>query len=233
MSTIIPASARFIDCEQGSGDWLQMRLGMVTSSRIAAVVNKRKRTTKPRAGDPVSETPPALEELAARRDMRYELVSEILTGKASEHFVSRWMKEGKEKEPLARAEFELSQDMSTSQIGFVYHPFIPRAGCSPDSLIGEDQIVEFKCPTLFTHMEYIIKDEVPEEYQPQLLWQMACCERPIAWFVSYHPDLPEPHQLFIKKFEATKERLALIRGYELEVVHFLEEVDQLVKKFKR
>lgn len=222
MTTILPASDRIIMCEQGSADWFTARCGCVTSSRIAAVVTKRKRVKEGEKAEP----------LEAYKNMKWELVYEMLTGKAMEHYVSPAMENGRQREPIARAEYEVLTGLEVQQVGLVYHPVIPRAAASPDGFVGPDGLLEIKCPTLFTHFEYLERGEVPEEYHPQMLWQMACCERPWVDFVSYFPDLPEPHNLFIKRFEATKERLAIIRGYELEVEHFLAEVDKTVEQLK-
>jgi hypothetical protein len=63
---------------------------------------------------------------------------------------------------------------------------------------------------------------VPAEYQPQMLWQMACCERNWCDFVSFDPRLPKHLQLFQIRFKADSER---IRAMEAEVQKFLEEVE--------
>jgi putative phage-type endonuclease len=201
----------FIDCEQGSKAWFDARLGCVTSSRIADVVAKRKRGEG---------------ELQCKIDMRWELVCEFLTQKPTEHYVSRWMKEGKEKEPLARAEYEVRNEVFVEQVGFAYHASIKYAGASPDGIIGDVGLIEIKCPRIETHLQYIIDDKVPDEYLPQMIWQLGCCGDDFRWndFVSYHPDLPELYQLFQKRLERTSEVDALIRGYNLEVECFNEQV---------
>jgi hypothetical protein len=79
------------------------------------------------------------------------------------------------------------------------------AGASPDGLVGEDGLIEIKCPRLDTHLQYLADDEIPEEYLPQMLWQLACTERQWIDFVSYHPDCPEPYRLFVKRLDRTKE----------------------------
>lgn len=217
MATAIPFEQRVVMCEQGSADWFTARAACATSSRIAAITKKRQR------GDG---------ELACRRDMRFELMVELLTGTAPSHYVSDWMKQGHDREPIARVEYEIAKNCSVKQVGFVYHPFIPRAGCSPDGLVGEDGLMEIKAPSVYTHVDYLKQGVVPEEYKPQMLWQMACCERLWCDFVSYNPEVPEKYQVFIKRFECGKEESALIRGYELEVQQFNAEVDQMLQELK-
>ena len=211
-------SPNYIDCEQRSKEWFDARLGCATSSRIAHIVAKRKRGT---------------EELACRVNLRWELVGELLTGKPTEHYVSRWMNEGKEKEPLARTEYEIRNDVAVETIGFCYHPAIKYAGASPDGLVGERGLVEFKCPTLQTHLEYLANDVIPDDYIPQLIWQLACDpDREWVDFVSFHPDMPDEYKIFQKMMHRTSEVDALIAAYNLEVEQFNSEVQAVLKTIK-
>jgi putative phage-type endonuclease len=214
---------RIVLCDQGTADWFQARLLCVTSSRVAAATAKRKRV---KAGE-------VAEELACRRSLKCEMLVEHLTGRAPEHYVSEWMEQGREKEPMAREEYTLLTGNQVEQVGFVYHPTIKLAGASPDGLVGDDGIIEIKCPKIETHIQYLLNDQIPEEYKPQLLWQLAC-EDTRLWidFVSYHPDMPEPYNIFVKRMERTKEAQQIISGMELEAVQFLLEVDDLVERLK-
>lgn len=211
-------SERIVDCEQGSADWLKARCGCVTSSRIADVIAKRVRGTG---------------ELADKTNLRKELVSELLTGNASDHYVSRWMKEGKEKEPLAKAEYEMRYDVEIEDVGFIYHPTIRLAGCSPDGLVGSDGMIETKCPKVETHIGYLLTDEIPEEYQPQMAWQLACADdRKWNDFVSFSPEMPKKYRLFRKRMERTPELDAIIRGMEAEACQFIEEVHAMLNRLQ-
>lgn len=208
-----------VDCIQGDAVWFKNRLGCVTATRAAAAIAKPKR----------KETG----ELAVRRNLRFELLEELLTNKPSQHYISLWMEEGREKEPLARQEYEGATNTPVEQVGFVYHPTIKMAGASPDGLVGEDGLLEIKCPKISTHLQYLLDGTVPEDYLPQMLWQMACCERQWCDFVSYHPDLPEQYQLFIKRVHRTTEADAVIAGMELEVIQFLKEVDEMYANLRK
>src|SRR5271157_3790853 len=151
---------------QLDAEWFAVRCGCLTSSRIMDAVTQRKR--KPKDG---SEAPP----LQAYLDLRMELAVERMTSKISDNYVSKWMERGLEMEPLARGAYELRTDAETQQVGFILHPRINWAGCSPDGLCGEDGIVEFKVPKSTTHAEYLLGKTVPAQYIPQMMWQMACC----------------------------------------------------------
>ena len=214
---------RIVDCVQGDATWLQTRLGMITSSRIAAVIGKRKRMPK--------EGPP--EELAARSNLKDEILSERLSGSSAEHYVSYWMDQGRENEPLALAAYEQLRDCEVEQIGFIYHPTMRWGGASPDGRIGSDGLVEAKCPKMNTHIRYLRNQEIPDIYLPQMCWQLACDETR-RWndFVSYCGDLPKPYRIFRKRLERTPEVDATIRGMEAEALQFVSEVDELLERLK-
>jgi putative phage-type endonuclease len=197
--------------EQGSVEWLQMRIGCVTGSRMADVMAKLKRKEG---------------EAQCRADYKAEIVCEQLTGRAAEHYVSPAMEWGTDNEIFARNAYELEVG-SVEQIGFALHSTIKRFGASPDGLVGENGLVEFKCPTTATHIDYIIKGVVPPEYHWQMLAEMACAERQWCDFVSYDPRLPKKLQLFVRRFERND---AAVEFMEAEVVKFLAEVDEQIER---
>lgn len=204
---------KIIDFPQGSMEWLQSRAGKVTASRIADVMAKIKTG-----------------EAATRKDYRAQIVAEILTGMPQgDTFINAEMQFGTDNEPFARAAYEVAQGVMVDQVGLVVHHAIDRAAASPDGLVGDKGMLEIKCPKVATHLTYLLDGVVPSKYQPQMLWQMACCEREWVDFVSFRPDLPEDLQLFTVRFERDDKR---IKEMEAEVILFLLEADQLVAKLQ-
>lgn len=201
-----------VECVQGSKEWFESRIGMLTASRIADAISKPKRESTG--------------ELRARYNLRIELAVERITKKPAEHFVTAWMERGIELEPLARAAYELRGNVETDQVGFVLHPDrhgLLWAGCSPDGLVGTDGIVELKVPKPSTHAEYLLAEEVPQDYRNQMMWQMACCPgRTYNDFVSYCADFPAPLDLFVCRLFRNDERIAQM---EAEAREFLAEVE--------
>ena len=194
--------------DQNSPEWLTLRIGQVTASRVKDVVAKLKNG----------------KESAARASYRMELLSEVITGRATEHYVSQAMDFGKENEPLARTMYEMARGVEVERVGYVRHVSIPRGGCSPDGLVGDDGLVEFKVPNTTTHLEYLIADVVPADYKPQMMWQMACTGRLWCDFVSYDPRLPEDFALFVKRFERDDNAIG---DMEREVECFIRELNQM------
>lgn len=195
-----------IDCVQGTPEWHAARAGRVTASRIADITA----TIKSGWG-------------ASRGNYLAELVAERLTGQVAEGFTNAAMKHGTETEPEARAAYEFYTDLSVAQVGFVVHPTIDMSGCSPDGLVGDDGLVEIKCPNTATHIDTLLRGDIPGKYLLQMQWQMMCCERQWCDFASYDPRLPARMQLFVK-------RVAREDNADLEkmVRNFLGEVDAKV-----
>ena len=139
-------------------------------------------------------------------------------------FVSKYMELGTENEKAARAAYKLQHDV-VDIAQFVQHPTIARAGASPDGLIGPEGGIEIKCPKTETHIRYILAGEVPEEYKPQMLWGMACTGRQWWDFVSFDLRLPEPLQLFVRRFRRDEDAII---SMNLAVLQFLHEVDETI-----
>ena len=197
--------------DQNTPEWICQRIGMVTASRMADVMSMLKKGG----------------ESQKRKDYKAEIVCETLTGRASEHYVSPAMEHGIETEPLAAAAYEIKQGVELEPGGFWAHDTISRWGASPDRLVGDDGIVEIKCPTTATHLDYLLGGVVPEEYIPQITAQLACTGRKWCDFVSYDDRLPAQYRLFIKRYERDE---AKIKEAEDAVLTFLEEVTAILQR---
>lgn len=194
--------------EQGSEDWFKARLGKVTASRVADVIAK----TKSGWG-------------ASRQNYMAQLIAERLTGTVAESFTSAAMQHGVETEPQARAAYEFFQDETVEQVGLVPHPSIQMSAASPDGLVGDDGMVEIKCPNTAMHIDTLLGGTVPSKYETQMQWQMACTGRKWVDFVSYDPRLPANLSLFVARVPRDDKRIAEL---ETLVREFLGEVDAKV-----
>lgn len=199
---------KIVDCVQGTPEWHAARAGKVTASRMADL------TARTKAGWG-----------AGRANYMAELVAERLTGVVSESFTNLSMRHGIETEPEARRVYEFMTDNRVTPIGFVLHPTIEMSGASPDGLVGEDGLLEIKCPNTATHIETLLTDEVQEKYIKQMQWQMICTGRSWCDFVSYDPRLPARMQLFVKRVPAAP---AMQEDLETQVTAFLTEIDAMV-----
>jgi hypothetical protein len=198
--------------EQGSPEWKQVRCGIVTASRLEDLIAVSEKTGL---------------DLAPRRHYREELIVEILTGEpyptSAEY--ARQVQWGKEQEPFARAAYEMRYDVLVDTCGFALHPDVVRFGASPDGLVGEDGLIQIKCPNTNTHLRWIQAGIAPTEHWCQMLAEMACTGREWCDFVSFDPRLPEHLQLFVRRFHRNDE---LIEKLLTEVEHFNSEIDQVL-----
>lgn len=190
---------------QGSEEWHAARRGKVTASRVSDLIAK----TKSGWG-------------ASRKNYMAELIAERLTDTTAERFVNGAMQWGTDTEPQARAAYEFFQGETVVEIGLVDHPDIPMCAASPDGLVGDDGMIEVKCPNTATHIDTLLTGNIPEKYNTQMQWQMACAERQWCDFVSFDPRMPEDLRLFVKRVERDDERIDTLAGM---IRQFLAELD--------
>ncbi len=198
------------EIKQGTAAWFAARCGKATASKIADIVAKTK------SGYSTS-----------RQNYLADLVAERLTGQPTEGYVNGDMTRGIEMEPEARDAYSFLQGVEVVEIGFVDHPHIPLSGASPDGCVGEEGLVEIKCPKTATHIDTLLRQSVPDKYIVQMQWQMACAGRQWCDFASFDNRLPPKLQLFVKRIMRDDSRIAEL---EKEVVIFLAEVDETVQK---
>lgn len=195
--------------KQRTDDWYQARIGKVTASRIS------KLNAKPAKGK-------------ALNALELELLTERITGQAVDNFTSPAMQWGIDTEPLARQAYELQYFCTVIETGLIDHPTIAMCGASPDGLVGDDGLIEIKCPNTATHISTLVSDEVPSEYIPQIQWQMACTGRKWCDFVSFDPRLTDK-PLFIKRVYRDDKQIA-----ELEqlVINWNNKCEKLMSEIR-
>ena len=195
---------------QGTDEWKRVKLGHVSGSSIADVMAKGK------AGEAIT-----------RKKYRTRIVAERLSNEIMESFSNPSMEWGVLQEPFARQAYEVSRETFVDKTGFWLHPTIKWLGVSPDGLVGDDGLVEIKCPNTTTHIDYLDAGVVPTEYYKQMQCQMWVTNREWCDFVSYDPRLPERNRLFIKRLYRSNDTIA---DMEVEVKQFLSEVESLIEK---
>jgi putative phage-type endonuclease len=198
------------DIEQGSDEWKQSRIGKATASRISDIVAKTKTGYS-----------------TSRANYMAQLVVERMTNQVAESYSNAAMEWGIENEEFARAAYEAKTGNMVDQVGAIDHPRIALSAASPDGLVGDDGCLEIKCPNTATHIETLLGDEPAKKYYDQMQWQMVCANRSWCDFVSFDPRMPAHLQLFVKRIERNDIYIAEL---ESEVIRFLAEVDDKVKK---
>lgn len=192
-----------LDCDQGSPEWFAARAGIATASCFSNILAKIK------SG-----------EAADRRNYRARLVVERLTGKVIDGYQSAAMRQGTEREPIARAAYEARTRRFVETVGFIRHDEI-ECGGSPDGLIDDDGLLEIKCPELATHLAYLRLKAEPPEYTAQIQGNLWLSGRAWADFVSFNPDFPAHLQLIVRRVPRDD---FYIKQLELMVRLFMDEV---------
>lgn len=190
---------------QGSPEWLQARCGSLGASAI----NEALATTKGGWG-------------ASRENLKARIIAERLTGAPQETFSNAAMQWGTDQEDNAANAYAFLTGNGVETCGLYFHPTLLATHASPDRLVGDDGLVEIKCPNTSTHIATLRSQKVPSKYLTQMQWQMACTNRKWCDFVSYDPRLPEDLQLFVARVERDDERIAEL---EAAIGVFLGEVE--------
>jgi len=189
------------------------RLGRVGASRIADIMAKGK------GGD----------SSASRKNYMAELLCERLTGIHAESFTSPAIQWGIDHEDEARCAYEMETGNSIIQCAGFSHPTIPMAGASPDGLIGDEGVLEIKCPNTATHLDFLDTGKPDKRYQWQMTWQVVCSGRKWADFVSFDPRLPDELAFKVVRFIPSTD---MTLDAEAEVGVFVSELDALEKRMR-
>lgn len=162
---------RIVDVIQGSDAWDELRRGVPTASRFGDII-----------------TPAKAQLSTSWKAYAAELIATEL-GVAVPAPPSFWMEWGVEHEPYAVKAYETIRGITTAAVGFVWPDEHERYGCSPDRLVGDDGLLETKCPKPETLLEYHINGVFPPAYRPQVQGQLLITGREWCDFFAFHPQL--------------------------------------------
>lgn len=161
---------KIIPVQQGTEEWLRARAGIPTASEFDQIVTN--------SGKPSAQA----------KSYLCRLVAERIIGLASDDG-TQWMQRGSSIEREAVAWYELERGVTVTEVGFCTTDD-GRWGCSPDRLVGDDGLLEVKCPAAATHIRYLLDNGPGTGYRPQTQGQLLVTGRGWNDFVSYCPGLP-------------------------------------------
>ena len=185
--------------EQRTEDWYNIRKGKMTASNAETIIANGK----------------GLETYI------YNLMAEYYSSAEKENYINADMQRGIDLEPEARLEFEFYTGLDVQEVGFVeYNDFI---GVSPDGLIGDDGLIEIKCPNDSIYFKLLLSNNIKPEYIAQMQMQMYVTDRQYCYFVSYNPNFEK--SLYIKKINRDEEMIDKLKKG-------LERGTQLIKEIK-
>jgi len=198
---------KILTMPQGTLEWELARLGKVTGSRVDGALAKK--TTM------------------GYQTMKAEIIAERLTNQAKS-FTAAAVAWGHENEGMARQEHSLIHSWPVVEVGFV--ELNENMGCSPDGLINDDGMVQYKCPkNSSVHIKTLLTRVVPKEYVAQLQWELFTTGRQWTEFVSFDPRMPEELRLCVLHVPVDPEYQKNMVGL---VSAFLEDVDSDMAKLQ-
>ena len=186
--------------EQRTDEWYAIRKGKMTASNAETIIANGK----------------GLETYI------YNLMAEYYSSAEKENYINADMQRGIDLEPEARLEFEFYTGLDVQEVGFIeYNDFI---GVSPDGLIGDDGLIEIKCPNDSIYFKLLLSNNIKPEYIAQMQMQMYVTDRQYCYFVSYNPNFEK--SLYIKKITRDEEMIDKLKKG-------LERGTQLIKEIKK
>lgn len=170
--------------EQHSPEWFSVRLGKMTASKAQAVGSNGK----------------GLETLC------YEKVAEILSGSSDDNYTNSDMERGNEQERLARASYEMETGNRVTEVGFC--ELDEYVGASPDGLVGDEGLVEFKCQKNAVYVKTLYSQKIDTKYVWQMQMQMLVTDRKWCDFVVFNENFTD---LIIIRVERDEEKIEKLR----------------------
>jgi hypothetical protein len=205
-------NAQIIKTEQGSQEWLKMRLGVITASCAHDLLpSKRGGGFK-----------------ASRNSYMNDLIGEVCTGRSKE-LNANALEWGKVNEIAAKAAYSFEANEKIQDGGFIYG-MDKRVGCSPDGLVvGRNKGLELKCPyNTEKHIDFLRDDFIKDEYITQCQWSMWVAGFDIWSFASFDPRMKK-HMIKIHIIERDEKMMTLFNEI---VPEFIKEMDEVLKKLE-
>lgn len=166
------------DVKQGTPQWHDLRLGIPSGSEFARIVTPTGKLSE------------------SRHKLMAELIAERFMGQPLEKFTSAAMERGSGMEEEAVAFYECKRRMDSVKVGFVTND-AKTIGVSPDRFLGDEELLEVKCPNPENHVSYLLatidagkRKSVAQEYKPQVQGQMWITGRAKCVTLSYCPGFP-------------------------------------------
>lgn len=195
---------KIINCIQNSPEWFAAKCGIPSASNFDKLLTANGTVSK------------------QRTKYLYRLAGETITGMQEESYQNVAMLRGKELEAEGRQLYQLISGQEVKEVGFC---LAEGYGASPDGFVGENGLLEIKCPIMATHIGYLLENKLPIDYLQQIQGQLLVTNREWVDFMSYYPGI-KPLIVRIKRDEIFLEILTK----ELKV--FCKELKVIVKKIK-
>jgi predicted phage-related endonuclease len=161
------------EAKQGSSEWFQLRLGIVTASEVDSLITPKWK----------------IKEGAGVDTYLYRKLAEKALNYSPDQLETFAMDQGKLIETVAIPWYEFETGKKVRRVGFCTTDD-SRAGCSPDGLLEDGTGLEIKSPQAPNHIRYLLEGKVPDDYLAQVHFSMLVTGAPSWTFCSYSMHLP-------------------------------------------
>lgn len=207
--------------DQRSEAWFAERAGCITASQMHTVALPREKGVF-KSGPRKGQTKPQPKALT---DYAHQLAAERLTGKPRKQVKAAALAWGQDVEPAAVAAYQAETGEIVTLCGFVKHPAHDFIGASPDFLVGDDGGGEVKSPeSSEVHLQTLLSG-LPSEHIEQIQGGLWVTHRKWWDFVSFHPDFPPEHRLYIQRVPRDE---AFIAGLEAACIALETDVQEIL-----
>lgn len=199
--------------EQRSEEWFAARIGKITASSVAAILG--------------------IDKNRDREDVMRDMVREHhgYPREFQGNIATQW---GVTHEAEAIADFQWTMGIDVVSTGFWVHPVETWLGASPDGLIGDDEILEVKCPFGIRNDAEPVFKTVRDQphYEAQMQIQMFVTGRKFCSFWQW-----TAHGYSYEKVEydpvGVERMLAELRAFREELSRAITEPDVYIEEKRR
>lgn len=198
---------RIIDCLQQSEEWERWR-NRPTASEFSSFIT-------PARGDYSVQAVAYAAKIVAKRMGVYQ-----------EPPPTFWMEWGTSQEPNALHAYTLATGREIQSVGFVLPDGTDAYGGSPDGLIGDDGMIEIKCPAPEKVIAIHAEGNMPLEYRPQIQGLLLITGRAWCDFWCFHPELTP----FLQRIEPDLDYQEKIAQGLLRLLEEIQRIESVVQK---
>lgn len=198
-------NVKIVDVEQGSEEWLQLRRGKISGTRLGDIYAAR----------------------GGRKIGFYETIAERLNGdRDNENRMDR----GLRLEEEAAKMFEKKTKLKVVSAGICVSDENPNIINSPDGLIKKGKVypgaIEIKCLSPARHWQVVIENEIPKEFESQKLQYFIVNEDlKDLFFIFFDPDNMHVPMHIIKTTRIeNEEKIEMFKQFQIEQLKLMEDI---------